>query len=219
VKDLPFSVYDFFAYLASGFVVLLIGGYAFDIDALPEKDASSVLLLAWVVTAYVTGHVVAHLSGSVIENGLVRERLGSSATFFASVLGWRRVLFRSYLEPLPGRVIERVLSRANTSPDASLFFHCWAVAKRDPVAFGRMNTFLNLYGFARNIAMACALGVMLLTAGALRPFLDGGSPDARKQWLIVPIAVIGLVMFYRYLKFLRLYAVELYVTYAEQEPG
>jgi hypothetical protein len=80
-----------------------------------------------------------------------------------------------------------------------------------------MNTFLNLYGFARNIAMACAVGVLLLTAGALLPFLDGGSPDTTKQWLIVPIAVIGLIMFYRYLKFLRLYAVELYVTYAEDE--
>jgi hypothetical protein len=129
VKDLPFSVYDFFAYLASGFVVLLIAGYAFDINALPEKDASSVLLLAWVVAAYVTGHVVAHLSGSVLESGLARGRLGASATFFASVLGWRRLLFGSYLEPLPTRVIERVLSRANMLPDASLFFHCWAVAK------------------------------------------------------------------------------------------
>lgn len=216
MKDLPFSVYDFFAYLASGFVVLLIGGYAFNINALPQKDASSVLLLAWVVAAYVTGHVVAHLSGSVIENGLVRRRVVASATFFASVLGWRRVVFGAYLEPLPARVIERVLSRANMSPDTSLFFHCWAIAKRDPVAFGRMNTFLNLYGFARNIAMACALGVVMLAAGALLPFFDGQSPDTTKQWLILPVAAIGLVMFYRYLKFFRLYAVELYVTYAEE---
>ena len=218
MKDPPFSVYDFFAYLASGFVVLLIGGYAFDVDALPEKDASSVLLLAWVVAAYVTGHVVAHLSGSVLENSLVRERLGSSATFYASALGWRRRLFRGYLEPLPTRVIERVLTRADMSPDAGLFFHCWAAAKRDPVAFGRMNTFLNLYGFARNIAMACVLGVVALSIGALRPFLAGGAPDTTKQWLIVPVVMIGIVMFYRYLKFLRLYAVELYITYAEQ-PG
>ena len=216
MKDLPFSVYDFFAYLASGFVVLLIGGYAFDIEALPEKDASSVLLLAWVIAAYVTGHVVAHLSGSLIENSLVRGRLGTNATLFASALGWRRRFFGGYLEALPTRVIEQVLARACMSPGAGLFFHCWAVAKRDPVAFGRMNTFLNLYGFARNISMACALGVLALAVGALRPFLAGGAPDTTKQWLIVPVAAIGLVMFYRYLKFFRLYAVELYVTYAEQ---
>lgn len=217
MKDLPFSVYDFFAYLASGFVVLLIGGYAFDIRALPEKDASSVLLLAWVIAAYVTGHVVAHLSGGLIENAVVRGRLGTNATFFASALGWRRRCFRAYLEPLPSRVIERVLARAKMSPDAGMFFHCWVVARRDPVAFGRMNTFLNLYGFARNIAMACVLGVLALTVGALRPFLAGGPPDVTKQWLIVPVSVIAIVMFYRYLKFLRLYVVELYVTYAEDE--
>jgi hypothetical protein len=215
MKDFPFSAYDFFAYLASGFVVLLIGGHAFDITAMPEKDASSVLLLAWVIAAYVTGHVVAHLSGSVIENSLVRGRLSTNATFFASALGWRRRFFRGYLEPLPTRVIEQVLARARISPDAGLFFHCWAFAKRDPVGFNRMNTFLNLYGFARNIAMACALGVLALAIGALRPFVAGGPPDTTKQWLIVPVAAIGLVMFYRYLKFLRLYAVELYVTYAE----
>lgn len=217
MKDLPFSVYDFFAYLASGFVVLLIGGYAFGIDALPEKDASSVVLLVWIVAAYVTGHVVAHLSGSVIENDLVRRRLGFDAVFFASALGWRRRLFHAYFKPLPPRVMERVLTRSQMLPDASLFFHCWAVAKRDLVAFGRMNTFLNLYGFARNIAMACALGVAMLAVGALRPFFAGGAPDTTKQWLIVPVVAIGLVMFYRYLKFFRLYAVELYVTYAEQE--
>jgi hypothetical protein len=219
MKDLPFSVYDFFAYLASGFVVLVIGAHAFDINALPQKDASSVLLLAWVIAAYITGHVVAHLSAAVIENGFVRQRLGSDATFFASALGWRRRLFRAYLEPLPSRVIERVLARANMCPDPSLFFHCWAVAKRDPVAFSRMNTFLNLYGFARNIAMACALGVLALAIGALRVFLAGGSPATDKQWLILPVTATGLIMFYRYLKFLRLYAIELYVTYAEQETG
>ncbi len=217
MKELPFSVYDFFAYLASGFVVLVVGAYAFDIDALPQKDASSVVLLAWVIGAYVTGHVVAHLSAAVIENGFVRRRLGSDATFFASALGWRRRLFRGYLEPLPSRVIERVLARANMCPDPSLFFHCWAVARRDPVTFGRMNTFLNLYGFARNIAMACALGALALAAGALRPFFAGGSPRTDKFWLILPVVVTGVIMFYRYLKFLRLYAVELYITYAEQD--
>jgi hypothetical protein len=219
MKDLPFSVYDFFAYLASGFVVLLIGGYAFDLHGIPAKDASSVELLAWVVAAYVTGHVVAHLSGVVIESAIVRRRLGTNATFFASALGWRRGLFRGYLEPLPVRVIDCVLARSGMTPGTSLFFHCWSAAKHDPVAFGRMNTFLNLYGFARNIAMSCALGILALAAGALLPFVAGGAPDVRKQWLTLPVALIGMVMFYRYLKFLRLYALEAYVTYAEDQPA
>src|ERR1043166_3298019 len=101
MKELPFSVYDFFAYLASGFVVLLVGGYAFGMTTIPAKDASSVELLAWVIGAYVTGHVVAHLSGAVIETTIVRQRIGTDVTFFASALGWRRRLFRGYLEPLP----------------------------------------------------------------------------------------------------------------------
>src|SRR5205085_8770235 len=108
------------AYLASGFVVLLIGGYAFRLNAVPEKDASSIVLLAWVVAAYVTGHVVAHLSGVLIESTVVRGWLATDATFFASALGWRRRFFRGYLEPLPITVIERVLARAGMSPGTGL---------------------------------------------------------------------------------------------------
>ena len=219
MKDLPFSVYDFFAYLASGFIALLIGAYAFDFAALPANDASSVELLAWVIAAYVTGHVVAHLSGGVIENALVRRRIGNDGAFFACSLGWRRRLFGGYLEPLPERVIDRVLIRSSMKPDASLFFHCWSAAKNNPVAFGRMNTFLNLYGFARNVAMSCAFGILMLAGGALLPFIAGGAPNTRKQWLILPVAIVGMVMLYRYLKFLRLYALEVYVTYAEDQPA
>jgi hypothetical protein len=215
MKDFPFTVYDFFAYLASGFVVLLISTYAFDIDVLPRTDASSVVLLAWVVAAYITGHVIAHLAGVMIEDAIVRRRIGrTEVALFSSQLGWRRRLFAGSLAPLPAETIERVVRRADMAPGTALFFTAWAVVKRDAIAFSRMNTFLNLYGFARNIAMACGVACSALAAGALLPFLHGGAPDGRKQLLILPLSGIALVMFYRYLKFLRLYAVELYVTYA-----
>lgn len=88
--------------------------------------------------------------------------------------------------------------------------------KSDAVAFGRMNTFINLYGFARNIWMASLLGcTMLIVSGAVLPYLNGASADYERLIALLPTLFVAVIMFYRYLKFHRLYAVEMYTTYAE----
>lgn len=221
MKDLPFTVYDFFAYLASGCVLLWFVTYAFDLRFVGASQ-STLLLLQWIVAAYVAGHAVAHLSSAVIEATVVRRWLGrSEATLFCETTGRARRWFPGFFTPLPRSVCDRVLARAAaakiTEPGEGLFYHCFAVVKKDAVAFGRMNTFLNLYGFARNISMACLLGVVMLALGGLRPFLHGEAPSYGKQLLILPSLLLALIMFYRYLKFFRHYSLEMYVTFASPE--
>ena len=55
LKDLPFTVYDFFAYLASGCVLLWFVSYAFDLAWLVSANPSTLVLLQWIVAAYVAG--------------------------------------------------------------------------------------------------------------------------------------------------------------------
>jgi hypothetical protein len=221
MKDLTLSVYDFFAYLASGFVLLWFVSYAFDLPWFAGAGPSGVLL-QWIIGSYVIGHVIAHLSSAMIEATVVRRWLGrNESTLFGDVTGWRSRYFPGFFKALPASTQQRVLARATTNgitePGEGLFYHCFGVVKNDATAFGRMNTFLNLYGFARNISMACLLGIAVLAVGALRPFLRGGAPSYEKQWMILPALVVAIVMFYRYLKFYRHYSLELYVTFAAQQ--
>jgi predicted neutral ceramidase superfamily lipid hydrolase len=73
-------------------------------------------------------------------------------------------------------------------------------------------SFLNLYGFTRNVSMA-SLVVALVLAGAT---LFNDEVDVSELWAGAGLALlVSVVMYFRYLKFYRQYSVELYVTYAE----
>lgn len=75
----------------------------------------------------------------------------------------------------------------------------------------RLNAFLNLYGFSRNVSMAALLIVPMLIVGALT------GDVAPRLWAASGALVTAVAMFYRYLKFFRLYTVEVFVNYAEAE--
>jgi hypothetical protein len=96
----------------------------------------------------------------------------------------------------------------------ALFFHCHAVLKSDSTVQARLNTFLNLYGFCRNMAMALLLAGLALGIGMIRGSAETGPDIAPDVWLAgALVAAVGL--FYRYLKFLRQFGVELLTSYAE----
>ena len=92
----------------------------------------------------------------------------------------------------------------------ALFVHTFGEVKKDEKNMPRLNTFLNLYGFCRNISFTCLIVTLLLVIGNLAL----GTPD-KFYWALA--ALVGAVgMFYRYLKFFRQYSYELLVTYAAQ---
>src|SRR5581483_2321331 len=95
-----------------------------------------------------------------------------------------------------------------------LFYHCHAIVKRDPVVLQRLSTFLNLYGFARNNSLAAVVAAPVLVAGAIHDH-----HDATNKLVVAAAAFFaGIALFYRYLKFFRLYAIEVLVSYAETAP-
>ena len=76
----------------------------------------------------------------------------------------------------------------------------------------RLDTFLNLYGFARNLAFTSLIvGLALVT----RTWFV--QPDPGLARYAVTALVVGVLLLYRYLKFFRQYSYELFNIYAESK--
>jgi hypothetical protein len=219
---LPFSVYDFFGYLASGFVLLVAADFAFDGGWLLREKFPPVLALFLVTLAYVTGHIVANISSFVLERKFLRGVLRSPEE---TMFGHRRSsrwasIFPGFYDPLPNETQERVLERAKRvagieRPGRGLFFHCHPIVKREEATLVRLNTFLQLYGFCRNVCMSAFLAVPLLGIGVARDAI-ARHVVATDKLLWIGVAIVAAVgMLYRYLKFFREYTAEVFRTYAE----
>jgi hypothetical protein len=225
MDKIPFTVYDFFGYLSSGFVVLISILVAF-VGYKPLLTAPSLLVsILLIVLSYIAGHVVANIAGDILESRIVRGRLGMPTEALMgsgkpSRVG--KVVFRSYYSSLPASVITRVKQRARkngvTDHGEALFLHCHAVLKSDPTVQSRLSTFLNLYGFCRNMTIALVLAAIFLGIGILADTAETGLGIGPGWWIAAALAC-SCGLFFRYLKFLRQYSVELLTTYAEVTNG
>lgn len=217
MNQLPFSVYDFFGYLASGAVVLAGFVAAFLGDQAFKGSPTILVDFLLIIAIYALGHVIANLAGNLIEHRIVREGLGTPT----EVLFGRRLpsksearFFGGYFKQLPPGVREQVGERAGDRQDDDLFYHCHAQMKSNPAVMSRLDTFLNLYGFSRNTCLAMLIAAAFLAVGIALGDAKTGVVAGPGWWLALALlAAIGL--FYRYLKFYRHYAVELFVSYAE----
>jgi hypothetical protein len=133
VPDIPFTAYDFFAYLSSGFVVI-------------DAELSLIEGLVWVVVAYVLGHVISAVSAPILEQRFAERMLGYREQVLfdpqkgcCSTKKRRRVerFFPGYFKRLPEEIQTRVLDRAKTeakitSIGTALFLYC--DAQKRPLA-------------------------------------------------------------------------------------
>lgn len=216
MDKIPFTVYDFFAYLSSGAVVLAAADYAWHFGLLSEKDVSPILAITLVIFAYVLGHVVAQFSSALLENVFVARVLKRP---FPILLGaeprWRilKAIFPGYFRQMPTAIRERVRTQAAArkcvADDEALFLHVYPVVTSNERSQARQDVFLNQYGFSRNMAFAFAVSaVCLFVAHRYHP------QTILERWPV--LAAVGAVtMFYRYLKFFRQYSFELLIRYAE----
>jgi len=224
-----FSDYDIFAYLAAGIAVLAIADRLFGTGYVIGAEWSAAGGVLTVAVAYVIGHLAAAPAGVVLDRWLVEARLGAPSKHLfgnqqhlphSKLL---RCLLGDYFKKLDGGIDARVLARAAAegkpdTPGEDLFWTAFAVAKRDDSAYPRMEAFLKLYGFCRNIGFVALAGAPLLAAAAIWHGLQDGWSGAVLcrcgEAALVLLAGIGMVL--RYLKFYRLYAVEVFVAYSEK---
>jgi len=216
---IPFSVYDFFAYLSSGVVALAGAAFAYRGVEAFRLDLNASQALVAVIVAYMIGHVVGSVSSFVLERRLTRRLIGAPTRWLFSgdpITGWRRIL-AAYHKPLPEATGERVLAKAKAaagidSPGEELFYHCFGVTQSNDYVRDRSGVFLNLYGFARNTSMAAFISAAMIGAAIVL----NDQVERAVLWAGALLAVfVGAAMYLRYLKFYRQYSVSLYVSYAE----
>lgn len=191
MDKIPFSVYDFFSYLASGSLFLIIVDYAFDRGNLAKPSPPIGYAIFWILLAYILGHLIAHLSSMLLEVNFLRKVLGSPEEHLLAEKSnniWIK-LFPDNFKPLPKTVQEKIFARATkegvfTVLDRSFFFHCHAIAKRDRATLERLNQFLNQYGFCRNITMVLLIAAVTLPLGIIVQFIQGKYGSVNWQKLI-----------------------------------
>lgn len=210
----PFSAYDFFGYLASGFLALIAADFIVGEKWLLKDSLGLAPVLFWTGAAYITGQVLATPSSWLLEATVVGRWLGKPELILMSpkVRAFKTRLFPGYFKPLPDSIRQKVHEKAKGEgiPDEGidLFLQALTRVRRVESAGTRLNTFLNLYGFCRNISFT-AMGVALAMAAW---HLTRHVPGALLLAGISTVVAVG--MFYRYLKFFRLFGVEVFLTYS-----
>ncbi len=212
----PFTSYDFWAYLAAGFLLLGPADFVFGTNLLTGRDWSWFEISVAVSSAYVTGQLVASLSATLLERGLVGHLLGYPRNVLfgrAQVWRWVRWCLAGYYTALPEATQRAAAEKGKVvgvdEPGEALFWPAFNAARDRPKVMERLESFLNQYGFARNIATVAILDGLLLAWSY--SFNEGPALHANLAWVSLMVAV-GMTL--RYLKFFRLYAVEVFTAYA-----
>jgi len=222
MDKIPFSVYDFFGYLTAGLVVVAAADFAYRNGSGLNVPLGLEATFVWLVIIYATGHIIASFSAFLWEDTLARRWLGppEEILFLDKRSGkFREKVFSGYHRALPDETKKRVIDKAKPTginkAGRALFYLCWAKVMQDNRVADRLNTFLNLYGFARNTSIAAAIACLILLAGALLNTRAG--PDfmvPRLGWAAAALFA-AVALLYRYLKFYRQYTLQVFVGYAE----
>ena len=214
--SIPFSVYDFFAYLSSGAVVVATADYVWNLGILWRRDIGVVFGVALIVLTYVTGHIVAHFSSWLLEHTIVSRVLNRPSVLLVGGKPKSAVLkrvFPNYHRPLPANIQERIRAQAAARNCAGhgegLFLHVYPLVTKNEKLQARLDDFRNQYSFARNMSFAFLLAAVTISAAHLY-----GSGAVQMRWAIAA-GVASISLFYRYLKFFQQYSYELFVRYSE----
>lgn len=216
MDKLPFTKFDFWGYLASGFLLLCAVDTAMRFGLVGRKDWTIAEGILAVSVCYVLGHIVAGLSSVLLERIVVHRVFGwpSASLFGASKAPkWLRRLLRSYYGALPAETQQAVLAKASqagvTQPGEALFWLVFAKARSNERTMARVADFLNQYSFCRNVAMVLLIDSCILWWAHFQQ--DG--TQAQLHWARAA-GIGGIALFFRYLKFLRHYSIELFASFA-----
>ena len=221
ISRMPFDPYDFFGYLTSGLLVLVGMDLVFGFPCILGKDLKVVEAGLLVIAIYVTGQIIATPAKAILEDGLVDKLLGrpNINLFRTRKKSLQSVLFPGYYKPLPEKMQLVVLKKAEvagfkeTGEDFFLYVRYNPVILQNQRLMDKLGSFLNKYGFNRNLSFTC----LLLAIALLIKIGYVGNPDPQLLKYAVAALVAGILLFYRYLKFFRQYSYEMFNTYGRAE--
>jgi len=210
-KFFRFSDYDVFAYLTAGFAAFAIADLATGTAIVWNGQWTVASGALTILGAYVAGQIIA-TPASWMERGLVFGLLGAPADILFH--GSRRGLSKAfeYYRPLDARIAAPIRAAMQAGDSGKVLFGlAHANARKNPAAAVRVDSFLRLYGLCRNLSFVLFIGACVLMIASF----DAETPRADTLRAYAAISVVaGAGMFFRYLKFLRLFAVEVFTAYS-----
>jgi hypothetical protein len=218
-RSFPFTNYDFFAYIASGFVFLFALDHVIATDWMLRPAWTIVEGLFATACAYAVGHLIAGFASAILERRLVRRWLGTPSLHLFGTGNppyWAKRIYPVYFEAFPvetqARIREKATKEKVTEPGEAMFQLCFNTAKENKTASRRMADFLNLYGLCRNLSFTALLSAVMLIIAAFywRRWSD--------LWWAAAAVFLSVGMLLRYLKFYRHYALEVFSCYAFSKP-
>ena len=217
VSRIPFDPYDFFGYLASGLVVIAGMDLVLGFPNILRRDFKIIDGILLLIAVYVMGQIVASLAKAVIEDGLVGRMLRRPGVnlFETKKPRIRGFFFPGYYKPFPEQTRQIILSKAESEgvkgADEDLFLHVRysPVVLQDQKLMDKLNSFINKYGFNRNLGFAAFIvGIALLIKAK---FFASSDPEQLKYGITA--LVVAIFLLYRYLKFFRQYSYEMFNAY------
>lgn len=215
-QKIPFTSYDFWAYLSAGFLLLFAIDQAASTKLLMRDSWTVVQGVIAISVAYIVGQLVASVSSFLFEKLLVGKLLGYPRDVLfgqSRARPWVRTLMRTYFSPLPITTQNVALEKGRKvgvhESGEALFGLAHTHGRATPAVAARMDTFLNLYGFCRNTALVALIDATILYWSYRQPC----GPAEHLLWSRIAV-VIGVGMTFRYLKFFRHFAVEMFTSYA-----
>lgn len=222
-QKIPFTSYDFWAYLSAGFMLLFALDQAVGTHLLMREKWTVVQGVVAVSVAYTVGQLVASASSWLYEKLLVGKVLGYPRNIlFGNVSVWRgfQNLLPGYFAPLPAETQKTALEKGGKlgvdRPGEALFWPAHVYGRGTPAVAARLDNFLNLYGFCRNTALVGLIDAAVLYWSYWQP----KGPPEHLLWARISL-VVSLGMTLRYLKFYRHFALEVFTSWAfakDKEP-
>ena len=222
-QKIPFTSYDFWAYLSAGFMLLFAMDQAAGTKLLMRDTWTVVQGVMAVSVAYAVGQLVASASSWLFEKLLVGRCLGYPRNILfgqPKAWPWVRKLMPTYFAPLPPETQKTALEKGGkvgvNKPGEALFWPAHTYGRGTPAVASRLDNFLNLYGFCRNTALVAFVDAAVLYWSYLQP----KGPAEHLLWARIAL-VVGIGMTFRYLKFFRHFALEVFTAWAfakDKEP-
>jgi hypothetical protein len=213
---IPFKDFDFWAYLSAGFLFLFTLDYILGTGLFAKEQWTVVQVVIAGSAAYVVGNLASSISAILFERLLVGRFLGAPRqVLFGVVTAPKlvRVLMPGYFEALPPNTRDKALEKGKTlgvtRVGEELFWPAYDAAKNNSVAMGRMQTFMHQYVFFRNMALVALIDAAMLVGSY--QWLSG--PKANLWWAAGALFT-GIGLLFRYLKYFRHYAVEVFTSFA-----
>lgn len=217
MKELPFDPYDFFGYIASGLVLVVLAQETLGFPNVFGADLKPFDIAVTVLAVYIAGQIVAGPSKAIFEDIFVHKVLGSPTKNLLASTSPRlfTVIFPGYYKALPAVTRAKITAKTEasglTGADTEGLFLCIRYAPEvlaSESLIARINTFRDMYGFSRNVSFS------LLFASAwfaIFAYFKCSRPLAHYS---IAAFIAGTLLFYRYLKFYRQYSYELFNAYA-----